>query len=314
MRRMFIFLVILTLLPLAALCETGAQRLQALDILSQRDERLTKDEYFYRGMTFSIAGCLPACIANALLGLLGTPETDAPALLQEVMQNCSTKPNSASRVVSPNLLPGSLSVPREDSVQLHTLLASTTGVIDLSGSKLTPAELLARCFPTSEDHPLVIREMPISDNWSWLLELTGELCRQGHADARFALCAAGAGTDNTDAPFASGASGHYITLYFTAGEFYEEGTFYLLDSLPRALPGDIYGLEGHYPARYPFTLGRHPFSTVYDATRLTDPVMMFTLTEDARALRAAENSTTLRRKQAEAIELYGYPYFMLYIP
>ena len=60
MRRMFIFLVILTLFPLAALCETGAERLQTLDILSQRDERLTKDEYFYRGMTFSIAGCPPA--------------------------------------------------------------------------------------------------------------------------------------------------------------------------------------------------------------------------------------------------------------
>ena len=316
MRRMFIFLVILTLFPLAALCETGAQRLQTLDILSQRDERMTGEKYYYQNMLFRIGGCLPASISNALTALVGTPETDGPALALEVMRGLSENPSDRSLRADVSMLDYRLHNPFKSAVQMQAMLESITDVVTVS-SKLTPADVLNQYAVSPEDHPLIMRSLKVEDCWAWVLEMSEELCRRGHPDARFALCAASAGTEESGAPLSSGNSGHYITLYFVAGEFYEEGTFYLLDSLPRALPGDVYGFMEHYPSRYPFTTRRNPFGSIYDATRITDPVLMFTLNEEAQAYLAAADEAerqSIRLQQMETLTLYLRSHFMLYIP
>ena len=317
MRRMFVFLLIFTLQPLACLCETGAERLQTLDILSQRDERLSGEKYFYQNMLFRIGGCLPASITNALTALVGTPETDGPALALEVMRGLSEDPSNRALKVDISMLDYRLHNPFKSAVQMQALLDRVTNVVTIPSRGLTPADVLIQYAPTSEDHPLIMRSLKVEDCWTWVLDMSAELCRQGHPDARFALCAASAGTEESGAPLSSGNSGHYITLYFVAGEFHEEGTFYLLDSLPRALPGDVYGFMEHYPSRYPFTTRRNSFGSIYNATRITDPVLMFTLTEEAQAYLAAADEadrTDIRRQQMETLTLYLRSHFMLYIP
>lgn len=319
MRRILLVLVILTLFPLAGLCETGAERLTTLDILSQRDKRLKEEKYYYQGMSFSIAGCRPASITNSLLALLGTPETNAPDLLLEVLYGLSDNPKAPSLKVSVSNLDYRLNHPLPSATQMLSLLERTTDVVTLTGSnsKLPPAEVVAQYYAAPEDHPLIMRDLKTDNCWPWVLEMTEELCRQGHPDARFVFCAASAGSDKTDAPLASGANGHYLTLYFSAREFHEEGTFYLLDSLPRALEGDIYGLKDHYPAQYPFVADRTPFGSIYDATRITEPVLMFTLNDAARAQLANASDaerTSLRIKQMETMILYTRTHFMLYVP
>ncbi len=250
MHRFLLLLLILVLLPIPTLGETGADRLSTLDIISQRDPRLMDEKYYYMGMYFRIGGCKPASIINALVSLLGTPETDVLHLVREIRKGLTYEETASIELFR---LENCLKNPRTSATELRKMLQQVTSIefLDAAKDDLTPSRLIARIAPTPADHPLVVREMITENNWEWLLEMAAELCRQGHPDARFVLSTASAGTDDSDAPFRSGTSGHYITLYFQAKEFHTEGTFYLLDSLPRALEGDIYGYFEHYPSRYP---------------------------------------------------------------
>ncbi|MGN1367652.1 MAG: hypothetical protein ACI4WX_02200 [Aristaeellaceae bacterium] len=323
MRRFFLLLLALLLLPVCALCETGAERLAQLDIISQRDPRLQEEKYFYQDMVFRIAGCKPASVTNALVALLGTPETDVPRLLLELRRGLTYDANDKKAAIELWRLPDQLRRPRESAVQLRQMLAPVTSIVllDAAQKSLLPADLVAAYAADENAHPLFLREMTVDRNWAWLAELSAELCRQGHPDARFVLCAASAGTDESGAPLRSGSSGHYISMYFTAGEFHQDGTMYLLDSLPRALEGDIYGYFEHYPSRYPFVYEtRKPFAQHYSATRIIDPVLQFTLNDRELALlhslspAGGDARIALQARQCETLTLFMRAYFMLYIP
>lgn len=324
MRRFILFFLIVTLFPFVCLGETGAQRLAELDIISQREERFTDERFYYQDMLFRIAGCKPASVTNALVSLLGNAQTNAPELLLEVRDGLTAAPWDKKAGIEMHLLQSFLSEPDASAVELKKLLRPVTSIIHLDARKdsVAPAYFLSRYAAAPGAHPLFIREFATQGNWYWLIDLAAKLCERGHPDARFVLFVASVGTDATDAPLRSGKGGHYVTIYFQAEEFHQDGTMYLLDSLPRALPGDVSGFFEHYPSQYPFTTRRtDPFGNTYDATRITDPVIQFTLKpaelERLHSLDGARSSATraaLREKQAETLVLYVKSWFMLYIP
>lgn len=319
MRRFLLLLLIIALLPLPALCESGADRLANLPILSQRDPRLMDDEYHYMGMYFRIGGCKPASVINSLIALLGTSDTDELHLVKEIRKGMAFQSDSSIDMFR---MKDWLTNPRESATELRTMLRQVTRIefIDAARQDVTPRTVISRSVPNADDHPLIIREMAVETNWEWVIDMAAELCRQGHPDARFVLSTVGAGTDETNAPFRYGNSGHYITLYFQAEEFHQEGTFYLLDSVPRALEGDIHGYFEHYPTRYAFVSEYfRDFSKLYTAARITDPVLQFRLREDAQTKLSGLTSGTpawkqLRLSQMKPVIVYDKAYFMLYIP
>ena len=321
-RRFFLLFIAIALFPLAGLCETGAQRLSTLDIISQRDPRLADEPYYYQDMMFRIGGCKPASIANGLVALLGDAQTDVPQLLIELRDGLKAIPGDKKSGIDILKLPTFLSKPRDSAVTVKELLKGVSSIIYLDSrtGNVTPAYFLTKHLSSPDAHPLFIREFTTQKNWHWMLDLAARLCEMGHPDARFVLSAASAGTDETDAPLRSGKGGHYVTLYFQAEEFHRDGTMYLLDSLPRALPGDVYGFFEHYPSQYPFTTRRtDPFGKTYDATRIIDTVLQFTLKPSEREKLSSLNPnsaawTALRQKQVETLTLYVKSTFMLYIP
>lgn len=323
MRRFIVFLLILAVLPLGAWGESGAQRLEKLDILSQRDPRLQEEKYYYQDMYFRIGGCKPASVTNALLALLGDEDTDAPQLLLELKRGLVYSSQDKKATIDIYRLPGYLRNPRKEAAEVKGMLKNVSAIVTLDAREdnVSPAMIASQMISDDCPHPLIIREINLEQNWQWLVELSAQLCKWGYPDARLAFCAAGVGTEDTSAPLRSGSSGHYVAMYFQAEEFYREGTLYLLDSLPRAMEGDIYGLFEQYPSQYAFVAEKwHPFNEIYDATRITDPVLQFSLKPavlQELSSTDAKNDTARKamlRKQAEGLNLFGYVYFMLYIP
>lgn len=320
MRRICLLLLIALLLPLPALGESAAERLAQLDIISQYDKRLEDERYYYKNMLFRIAGCLPASITNAVVALLGDADTPTPEVMVELRNGLVYDRSNKEASVDLHRLPDYLRTPRDTATELRKLLKPVTSVSMLSlDMTAQPAEKLLTQFLTSDDaHPLLIRPFYFPDSWLWLTNAAQALCNLGYPDARIALCAVGVGTIDTDGPFNLGQSGHYATVYFQADEFYNDGTFYLLDSYPRALAGEIYGYREHYPIRYPFVeKPKSTFSNTYAATRISDTVVQFTLLPaELELLHSAKDEDHIPQllRQCTTAIMYSDPYFMLYVP
>lgn len=320
MHRFLSLLLILLLLPWPALADTGAERLSTLDIISQYDTRLQEERYYYKNMYFRIAGCKPASVTNAVAALLATPETNVPELMLELRNGMLYDRSNKEASVDLNRLPDYLRQPRDTAVELRTVLQKVTAVSLLSADMCLqePAALLEQFLTSKESHPLLMRYFSLTIDWPWLINMTGALCELGRPDARFALCCTGVGTVDTDGPFHLGQSGHYATLYFQADEFYNSGTFYLLDSYPRALDGEIYGFREVYPVRYPFIEKRkHRFNEYYAPARVSDTVIQFNLLpKELELLQAAQghDRTNQLLRCMSPVTLFSNPYYMLYIP
>lgn len=316
----YIILLLVLLLPCSALCETGADRLAQLDIIDQREERLQGERYFYKDMFFRIAGCKPASVTNALVALLGSSDTPTPELLVELRNGLRYDRSDKTSSIDLLRLPGYLQQPRNTATELLALLDPVIQVVLLSKDMRaqSPSALLKQFFPQQDSHPLLMSDFYFPDSWPWLIDMAAALCESGHPDARFALCTVGVGTSDTDCPFNLGTSGHYASLYFQADEFYRDGTFYLLDSYPRALPGEIHGYYEHYPVRYPFVeRPRLPFGNTYTPTRISDTVIQFDLLP--KELELLHNTTGDEHaaqlfRFCNTTQLFSTSYYMLYIP
>lgn len=84
------------------------------------------------------------------------------------------------------------------------------------------------------------------------------------------------GTSGTTGPFRSGASGHYITLCIPVDEFYESGTVYLFDSLPRSMDNEDYETDERFFAAYAFngnTSRARELKSQWSINRISDTVL-----------------------------------------
>lgn len=314
--RILTLLLILLCLPCPALCEGPSERLAQLDIFRQHDPRFDSGQYRYNGYAFRSGGCSPSSITNGLTALFAQPGDDAAPLLYEIICGLTPASHHHDQPIRIAGLPDLLSAPGEDQPELARLLSGVSSVRAFSSDEtLTP--LMRQRDPDGQ--LLICTAYPLKANWKKLASFVLELNRQGLTDARIVLARVSVGTADTLAPFSSGSSGHFVSLYLDPAEFQADGTLYLLDSLPRALRGETYGNNQLYAAAYPFT--RYPrsgFSTTYEASRVTDEILRVTLKDEARAAISGNISYTewlnLRQHQLEQLGFYGNAILMIYLP
>lgn len=314
--RILALLLALLCLPLSALCESPAERLTQLDIFRQHDPRFNNGFYRYNGYAFGSGGCGPSSITNALTALMADPEDDAAPLLLEILTGLTAADHQHDQPIRISGLPDLLSDPGAASPTLISLLEGVSSVRIVS-----PDELLSPILrePAEGGRLLICTAYPLMSRWQQLLTFTHELNRRGWTDARIAFARVSVGTTDTGAPFSSGESGHYVTLFIDPAEFHAEGTLYLIDSLPRALLGETYGSGRTFAARYPFVLyPRSGFSTTYRPERVTPEILRLSLKDDARAAIDGATSYTawlsIRQQQLKQLGFYGNAILMIYLP
>ncbi len=320
LKRILAFFLLTCMLGSSALAETSAERLASLDIISQRDERLQDWDYSYHDQYFRSAGCLPSATVNGMVALLGSPETDVPALLMELMKALIREEQSDS--IQLDRLYSTVQNPRQSAVVLQELVAPVTyfHFSDSSKGKLDVPTYLSYFDFDDEAHPLLFRRLTPQYNWHWIAEVAAYLYSHGHPDARIALIGSSLGNLVSTGPLRCSVHGHYGTFYTTAEEFHLDGTIYLLDSWPRALEGDSYGDGQRYQTYYMFIEEpESAFAQAYDATRITDTVLQISLKpEMLEALHALDSSDParldLQQQYGEIIQTFGRAICVIYLP
>lgn len=210
--------------------------------------------------------------------------------------------------------------PRSAAYEMQALVAPVTRFYAYDSVKAIGDRAVLLGANSSDNHPLSFVRMSLSQRWQWIAETAAFLSDSGHPDARIALCGVSVGTDESLAPLRCGYYGHYVSFCLEAGEFAEAGTFYMMDSYPRALAHERSGEGTPFEVDYPF--GAEPSQAMnhyYSATRITDTVVQFTLRErwltalQALPFASAERAAVLR-ECCESITTFGEAYLVLFIP
>lgn len=287
--------------------------LAGVGILSQRDPALDQAQYIYRGCRFWEKGCLPASVANAIIAAFGVEGLDNAALLLEVMVQASPEHRPDQHAVDLPSVSRLLCGEAPDGCPaLQQLIGSMTVIVPVS--RLSGPELAQQLADLGDSRVALVFNLNIRSDWQRVLDITDALCDAGLPQARLTLCNLTVGVPGTSAPFhASGRAGHFAALYFKAGEFHDTGTFYLLDSYPRALEGDSYAPGSElYLEPYPFVGSRQfqAFNSLYRVTHVTPTVVKLALQPDAMADLASsadgpEDHTALRLRQLQPAVFYG---------
>lgn len=317
MKRWLILLLLLCV-SVTALAETPAERLAQLDIIAQNDDRIQDEEYYYYDMPFTVGGCLPASATNAMLALLGTPDTDTVPLVRQFLN--AMRKEEYGPAVDLAYLYYTVKSPRSSALAIQALREPVTRFY--SYDTVTAITDRSRLLgANSEDtHPLSFVKLTLHQRWGWIAETAAYLCENGHPDARIALCGVSVGTTESDSPMASGYYGHYVAFFLEAEEFCQTGTLYMLDSYPRALPGEPSGEGAAFELAYPFALDADfAINQTYTATRIRPTVVQFSLRDDKLATlqalsQGASERFHLLQQYTQAITTFGDAYLVLYLP
>ena len=321
MQRRFIASLLCLMLLFAVSCghadhgdASSEAYLARLGILSHHDPALDKAQYMYRGHHFWENGCLPASVTNALTAAFGVDELDSAVLLRDVLVQMAPDHRPNQYAIELSRLSSLFSADVPDSCPaLQQLSRSMTAVADAE-QRLSGAEMAQQLTALGDSRVALMFTMSIRSNWERVLEITDALYDAGLPQARLTLCNMTLGVPDTSAPFhSSGKAGHYAALYFEAGEFHDSGTFYLLDSYPRALEGDSYFPgDALYREQYPFVSSRkyQAFNNLYHVTHVTPTVVRLALHTEALADLAElagqpEARTNLRLRQLKPVVFYG---------
>lgn len=220
--------------------------------ISQQDDRFS--EWMYQGVSYASGGCGPSSVTNALLTALNvTDEDTAASIAQEMLLLlCSPyDPAAADMTIS--------RLSRLDSTKLadlsrypalHALMSAYPGQVTYLTEEADASALTSWLQPGVQQ--LIICPMDREKRWQRLCQMTDLLYYGGFADATITLSHISAGNIETAGAFRSGRAGHYVSLHVPVREFTEEGAFYLLDSLPRALEGETYGDDEVFHQPYDF--------------------------------------------------------------
>ena len=301
MRRHFFTLFLLLLLTLLLPCAHAEnvlypeltdpvdQQVQQLAIMFQRDEPFFGVPYnkdYLNGR-----GCQPISMANGLIAAFGVTDYDTGRDSYTADTRFST---------------------------LRDTLYAYPGTVFATPETLTADEII----------PLLVRQgapglisfcLSVNPSWEDAIRVIFALYDYGWSDARLIITRAGAGKEKYGTPFASGKNGHYISALIHVGKFMQDGSVYILDSLPRALPGETSEDGGIYRARYPFG-EQNPdnhFNTHYEAARISPCVIRLTLREDFRDTLYSDTTAdqlALRTDYMKSFTLYGAGSTMVTLP
>lgn len=294
---------LLALLMLATVPAHAAE-VDDLAILSQYDERFFSNDFRYNDNYFRYGGCGPSSIANGLIAALGVTDQDlATGIFRDVLYLLAGSNPSvrAIQVASLNALNFDGTIPKDFSEQYPSLSAALGdfgGACRYVDGYLTAEslqKLLMRTYTGRQTlyHSSINR----ANHWETLCAIADMLMNMNLEDGVIVVAFQGAGTVSTAAPFRSGTSGHYLSLYIQVKEFCESGAFYVLDSFPRALEGEAYGSNLPYATTYDFVgkqtryLSLTPFNELFEVERVQPTIIR--VQPCGEALAAANFATRL---------------------
>jgi len=274
--------------PLPALSDPTDIHMQQLGTIYQKDPRFGKLPY--DTTRFSVRGCAPSSVANALIAAFGVTDEDTAAqIVEETLrilcpgQKYGRKPIDLNRLA--HLLdPAFMAESAEKYPTLSSLVAAYPGVIDYSADTFTLERALAAAQRRSEGG-IATGRISVRDSWEDAVHILHALHEAEQDDAALILAYAGAGTSSEYAPLRTSAAGHYLALYIPVGMFAESGTVYVLDSMPRAVFGEAYRLGLAYRSCYAF-VEEEPdasFNARFAASRISPTVIRIDLNEAALA-------------------------------
>lgn len=310
-------------------------RMQSLAILSQQDDAF--EGIAYNNSTLKGRGCAPLSIANGLSAVFGVTD---PAQTKDIVLEAGTllarnhrmdvHPAEAGKM--PELLDPRLRTQERDSFPvLGSLIGGYDGQIAATDDTLNAQKALSLLDSVSAP-AIVFGRMYVNNGWENVVRVLLELHARGQDDAALILAYAGAGVESSTAPLRSGENGHYLTVLIHVGSFVQSGTVYVLDSLPRALPGEPCGYKYLYRSAYAFPQDleddpENDFGTRYTALRISPTVIKLTLTGrelarlDQHAAteyhspeKAHEALVRLRARQLRPLMLYGSCVMMITLP
>lgn len=296
------------------------QYMQRLAVMSQRDPVFFGVPYnkdYLNGR-----GCQPVSMANGIIAAFGV--TDYETGVQIVLESAELLVPRAQRKrgpVLPELLPEAINPLTLAGDERHPVMAETVcaypgaihAVFDTLGADEAAALLAAQQTPA-----IVSFRMGVDPSWEEAVRLIFSMHDMGMDDATICMTRMGAGKESYGTPFASGKTGHYISALIHVGRFMQDGSVYILDSLPRALAGESTE-DGTYRGIYPFVEQRETthFNRHYDAARIQPSVIRLTLKEAARAGmtgETGEEQIALRTELLKSFTLYGVGSLLVTLP
>jgi len=269
---------------------------QQLAVMSQRDEAF--EGVRYNGGDLMLRGCLPVSMANSVIAALGVTDRETAVQMVEETAQLLVFPRSRGEGrVEMRYLPSLLSVnERTEQEILFPGMGRTVGrypgeirLLDGWMDAQTAQEHLGKMTAPC----MLVGKMTVYPDWTEMIRMAEALEAMGLPDARILIAHASAGTESSGAPLRSGEGGHYVAMLIHVKTFVEEGRMYLLDSLPRALKGEVHGytevLRRPYPCEYT------AFRSAFDAARISPTVVRFLLADRAawQAADEAEKSKML---------------------
>ena len=301
--------------PLPALSDPMDQQMQQLGTIYQKDPRFKK--LLYDQTYFSIKGCAPSSISNAVIAAFGVTDPNAAEqIVQETLrilcpgQKYGRKPIDQSKL-STLLSPEKMAESAEKYPALAASVGSYAGTIDFTLDKFDLDLVLTAIENHRGEDYMTTGRIGVRDSWEDALRCIYALHDAGLDDAVLILAYAGAGTASGTAPLRTSSSGHYLTLYIPVGPFMSSSTIYVLDSLPRALFDEEYRPGLAYRSCYAF-VEEEPdskFNRTFTTRRISPTIIRSDLNEAAQqqlaGVQDAEERIAVHNELMSAFQVYS---------
>lgn len=298
------------------------QRVQRLAIMFQRDDPFY--EYPYNKDYLNGRGCQPISMANGVIAAFGVTDYDTAVQIALESTELLVPRESWNRgPVQAELLPSAIDPALLAADERHPATAGVVcaypGAIAATADILDAAEII-QLLGAQTAPAIVSFRMAVNPSWEDAIRVIFALHDRGMDDAQLIITRAGAGKESHGTPLASGKSGHYLSALIHVGRFMQDQSVYILDSLPRALPGedDETSVPGSfYRARYPFGTQREDnrFNLTFAPARIAPCVIRLSL-RDASGLtgETSAEQLALRTKLMDPFILFGSGSVLLTLP
>lgn len=206
-------------------------QLEETIVVNQKDDMFKNSSLLYKNRKFYYSGCGPSSIANSII-LAFDYEGDIDNLIRETLYlfcyNHKPK-NETIRVKNLSLLDNNNSFldDNSDDYPLYNELIN-----NYDGKIIYTNEIDIHYLNKLDDNIMLLDYG--SFDLDSLLDKAWLLYENGYYDTEIIINCLSAGSKNGDGPFRT-ENGHYFCLYLNVSSFIEDGSFYIIDSLPRAL-------------------------------------------------------------------------------
>lgn len=292
------------------------RHMRALAVLSQHNDQFR--EILYGDYTDLYSnGCSPTSVTNGLIAAMGVRRNrTAMALVTDVLRLMTHTGRYMQETIHPDYFihlfdETTIVYPQKDLAVWPQLKSRFAGPIAATESLVTLDDVRSILAMTqTQDSPFLLAGRAETKNWALVVEMIHALDAAGRDDAMLVFTRADCGTTDTEGPFRSTGAGHFVTICINVGRYMEDASFYLLDSLPRAIEGEPYGNDFTLHVTYPFYRDswKNSFGSNYEAFRITESVIRFTPKQPRLfALHALSGETrrAYEKQLLDSVVLYG---------